>query len=151
MRNFLSILVAIFISASSLLAQNNNSSKFCFRLKTDKLELKFQEITGISLDNTIIYTEGKETVTPRKLPGLKKYSNATCKKGMASNTKEMNDFFTSTKRVPITIELLDEQGKVTQAWTLSNAYIVKAVIVVNGKDLVIESMEIVNEGVSRYQ
>jgi phage tail-like protein len=145
MKNLLLILAVVLISSSSLLAQ----PKFNFKVKTDKLELKFQEVSGLNIETpTTKSKEGDAPVTPRKLPGIKKNSNVVCKKGMASNTKEMNDFLTSTKRGPITIELLDEQGKTTMSWVLANAYIVKTVKVVDGKDLVIESMDIVHEGLT---
>jgi phage tail-like protein len=151
MRNLLSILVVIFISASSLLAQNNNVPQFSYSVKMDKLELKFQDINGISLDNTVVYREGYDQSSGRKTPVTKKYSNVVCKKGRASNTKEINDFLTSTKQTPIIIEMLDAQGKVIKVLVLANAYISKPVKAVDGKDLAIESMDIVHQGITRIQ
>lgn len=147
MRIFLSILAVILISTSSLSAQ----PKFNFKVKTDKLELKFQEVSGLDLESsTVKPKEGSASTptTPRKLPGIKKSSNVVCKKGMASNTKEMNDFLTSTKQGSITIELLDEQGKTANSWVLSNAYISKTVKVADGNSLVIESLDIIYQGIT---
>lgn len=153
MKSLLSFLTVIFISSIGLLAQTNNLNKYNFRVKSDKLELKFKEVSGLNSETQTTQPKqgNSNVVTPRKLNGITKYSNATLKKGVALNTKAMTDFLNSTQRGPITIELLDENGNVAMTWTLANAYIVKSVKAVKGNELAIESMEIAHEGITMKQ
>ncbi|WP_083818002.1 phage tail protein [Nitrosomonas sp. Is79A3] len=55
------------------------------------------------------------------------------------------------KRLPITISLLDETGKATMVWTLTNAWPTKITstdLKSEGNEVAIESIEIVHEGIT---
>ena len=150
MKIILSILAVIFISASSLFAQSWDSPRYTFRLKSDNLELKFQEVSGLSSENQVNEKRGgnSKVNSPVKMQGIQKYQNVTLKKGIALNSN-MNSFLTASKLGSTTIELLDEQGQVTMAWSLTNASILKTVKAVKGNVLEIESLDITHEGLSR--
>ena len=55
------------------------------------------------------------------------------------------------KRVPVTITLLDEGGKATMVWTLSNAWPTKITgtdIKAQGNEVAVETIEIAHEGLT---
>jgi len=107
------------------------------------------------------YRDGNNPViTPRKMPGIKKYSNVTLKKGAAANTKIIADYFKSknsgaaAKRSKVTIEMLDENGKVAMTWILTNAFLVKASVSEAkpaDKEIRIEMLEFAHEGMTQKQ
>lgn len=55
------------------------------------------------------------------------------------------------QRVPVTISLLDEQGKPTMVWTLSKAWPTKITgtdLKAEGNEVAIETIEIAHEGLT---
>ena len=47
----------------------------------------FSECTGLDSESDVVeYREGSDDITVRKLPGLKKFSNVTLKRGVSTNT-----------------------------------------------------------------
>ena len=59
------------------------------------------------------------------MPGIKKYSDVTLKKGVFKSDNKFWDWFNeikmnTIKRAPVTISLLDEDGAPTMVWTLTN-------------------------------
>ncbi len=132
--------------------------KFSFQVKWDGLEFIFQEVTGLSAETQVIeYRGGNSKVySTVKMPGIKKFSNVTLKKGMCRgnnvlwekyNLMKMN----TIKRSTITISLLDEAHGVTMSWILANAFPVKMTITdmkSDGNEIAVESMELAHEGLS---
>ena len=132
--------------------------KFSFKVKWDGLEFIFQEVTGLSIETQVIeYRGGNSKVySTVKMPGIKKFSNVTLKKGMCRgnnvlwekyNLMKMN----TIKRSTITISLLDEAQCVTMSWILTNAFPVKMSITdmkSHGDEIAVESMELAHEGLS---
>jgi phage tail-like protein len=130
--------------------------KFYFRVKWGSQEIAFQEVSGLDAQaEEIKYRHGNsKEFSPIKMPGLKKYSNVTMKKGICKGDNAFWDWFSKIKmntieRTSVVISLLDEEGKDTMVWTLTNAWPTK----VTGTDLksednnvAIESIEIVHEG-----
>jgi len=130
--------------------------KFSFQVKWDDLEFVFQEVTGLSSETQVIeYRGGNSKVySTVKMPGIKKFSNVTLKKGMCKdynalwekyNLMKMN----TCKRTTITISLLDETHCVTMSWILTNAFPVKMSITdmkSDGDEIAVESIELAHEG-----
>ena len=55
-------------------------------------EAGFSEVTGFDQESEVIeYREGNEDITVRKIPGLKKFSNVTLKRGL-TNDKSLWDW-----------------------------------------------------------
>ena len=75
----------------------------------------FSECTGLDTETDIVeYREGADDITVRKLPGLKKFSNVTLKRGVSTNT-ELFDWRKSVmdgaiERKNVSIVLYDERG-----------------------------------------
>jgi phage tail-like protein len=106
--------------------------KFSFQVKWNNTVMSFRELLGLDVAALPIeYRHGDNTASPMiKMPGLVKYSSVTMKYG---NIKSDNNFLDwlnqikidATKRVPMTINLLDESGEITMTWTLANAWSTK--------------------------
>ena len=62
--------------------------KFYFSVKIDEEELSFQEVSGLDMENEPLeYRAGNSPVFSKvKIPGTKKYSNITLKKGIFKET-----------------------------------------------------------------
>ena len=68
-------------------ARNDPYRKFNFIVEIDGIaSTGFQFVDGLeSASDVIDYREGGEATTPRKLPGLNKFSNITLKRGVTAN------------------------------------------------------------------
>lgn len=90
----------------------------------------FTEVGGIGSETDIIeYREGSEPNTVRKLPGLRKQSNITLKRGYTTNTELMDWRKTVidglTERKSGAIIMLNEARQPTLRWEFSQAWIAK--------------------------
>ena len=132
--------------------------KFYFQVKWDKNEMNFQEVSGLDIQSEEIkYRHGNSPVfSVIKMPGMKKFGNITMKKGVFKGDNKFWDWLNqiklnTIKRVPVTISLLDEAGKPTMVWTLTNAWPTKISstdLKSEGNEVAIESIEIVHEGLT---
>jgi phage tail-like protein len=132
--------------------------KFYFEVKWDSAVMSFEEVSGLDVEaQPIEYRHGDSPAyTTIKMPGLKKYSNVTMKKGVFKGDNKFWDWFNKIKmntiqRVPVTISLLDEAGKPTMVWTLANAWPTKITgtdLKAQGNEVAIETIEIAHEGLT---
>jgi phage tail-like protein len=132
--------------------------KFYFEVKWDSAVMSFEEVSGLDVEaQPIEYRHGDSPAyTTIKMPGLKKYSNVTMKKGVFKGDNKFWDWFNKIKmntiqRVPVTISLLDESGKPTMVWTLANAWPTKITgtdLKAQGNEVAIETIEIAHEGLT---
>lgn len=132
--------------------------KFRFEVKWDSAVMSFQEVSGLDVEaQPIEYRAGDSaTFSVVKMPGLKKYSNVTMKKGVFKSDNKFWDWFNkikmnTIKRVPVTISLLDENGKPTMVWTLNNAWPTKITgtdLKAEGNEVAVETIEIAHEGLT---
>jgi len=140
MRKISLILAFLCLVASSIFAQTSGMppAKFNFNVKLDNMEFKFQEIIGLDTDSKASSSKGGTVI---------------CKKGIASNSKKQADFLSqtksNTKHGNLTVELLDDQGKIVMVWIVSNVAFIKAAgVELKGSEIAIESIEFAHEGVS---
>jgi len=132
--------------------------KFYFQVKWDSQVMRFQEVSGLDIQSEEIkYRHGDSPEFPViKMPGMKKFGNVTMKKGVFKGDNKFWDWFkqikmNTIKRLPVTISLLDEGGKATMVWTLTNAWPTKITstdLKSEGNEVGIESIEIVHEGLT---
>ncbi|MBA4344505.1 MAG: phage tail protein [Methylibium sp.] len=132
--------------------------KFHFQVKWDSAVMSFEEVSGLDAEaQPIEYRHGDSPVfSAIKMPGLKKYGNVTMKKGVFKSDNKFWDWFNqikmnTIKRVPVTISLLDEEGKPTMVWTLTNAWPTKVTgtdLKAEGNEVAIETIEIAHEGLA---
>lgn len=132
--------------------------KFYFQVKWDSNVMSFQEVSGLSTETQQIeYRHGDNPVfSTIKMPGIKKFGNITMKKGVFKSDNKFWDWYNqikmnTIKRIPVTISLLDEAGKPTMVWTLTNAWPTKVTgtdLKAEGNEVAVESIEIAHEGLT---
>ncbi len=132
--------------------------KFYFQVKWDSEVMSFQEVSGLDVEaQPIEYRHGDSPeFSTISMPGMKKSSNVTMKKGVFKSDNKFWDWFkqikmNTVKRVPVTISLLDEAGAPTMVWTLANAWPTKITgtdMKADGNEVAIETIEIAHEGIT---
>ncbi|MFZ6756071.1 phage tail protein [Undibacterium sp. Ji50W] len=132
--------------------------KFYFKVMWGKNEMAFQEVSGLDVQSEEIkYRSGNSPIfSVVKMPGMKKYSNITMKKGVFKGDNKFWDWLDKIKlntieRISVTISLLDEKGGDTMIWELSNAWPTKITstdLKSEGNEVAIETIEIVHEGLT---
>jgi phage tail-like protein len=143
----------------SMEEKDNYCSLFRFVVEIPDLSpATFQEISGLDTEaQTIEYRDknGSDFSTI-KMPGIRKYSNVTLKKGIFKADNNFWNWFNKIKMntiepQTITIKLLNEAATPTIIWTLKNALPLK----LNGTDLKskgdevgVDTLEIVHEGLT---
>lgn len=130
--------------------------KFHFQVSIDGASAGFTEVSGLDMEAQVIeYRAGdSKAFSPLKMPGLKKFSDVTLKRGVAASSSPFFAWFrsaslTSVVRKDVTISLLDEAGGVTMAWTLSNAWPMKITgtdLKASGNEVAIETVVLAHEG-----
>lgn len=118
-------------------------------------EAGFSECSGISLETDAIeYREGKEDITVRKLPGLKKFGNITFKRGFTKDSglwtwrKQVLDG--NVQRASGSITLLNEARQPSVRWNFREAWPRKLdgpTFNAKNNEVAIESLEIVVEAI----
>jgi phage tail-like protein len=132
--------------------------KFYFKVEWDKNEMYFQEVSGLDIQSEEIkYRHGDNPAfSPIKMPSMKKIGSITMKKGVFKDDNKFWDWFNrikinTIKRAPMKISLLDEVGRATMVWTLTNAFpnkISGTELKSEGNEATIEAMEIAHEGLT---
>jgi phage tail-like protein len=129
---------------------------FHFLVKINGQEIQFQEVSGLDSEHDVIeYRSGNSPqFSTVKMPGLKKHSDVTLKKGVFSNDAALFDYFNSVKmgtpaRQTVEIFLIDENGARLFVWTLQNAFpkkITGASLNAETSDAAIEEIVLAHEG-----
>jgi len=117
----------------------------------------FQACTGLdTTTDPILYREGNEPNTVRKLPGLAKYDNINLKWGSSSDTDLWNwrqkVIDGSVERKNLSIVLTDATGQEKIRWNVSNAWPLKWTgpsLDASGTGVAIEQLDLAHEGVKR--
>jgi phage tail-like protein len=128
---------------------------FNFRVELDNTSVaSFREASGLTLTtDPVDYREGTDMwLSVRKLPGLRKYSNITLKRGITTN-EDLWDWYKNIlngvdDRRNGAIVLQDEQHNDQLRWEFQNGWITKwegATMNATSNDVAIESIEIVHE------
>jgi phage tail-like protein len=136
--------------------QNYPLPVFHFTVQWGGTRIGFSEVTGLTQENQAI--EYRDGASPEyssiKMPGLRKFSNVTLKRGMI---KSDNDFFkwlstvklNKVERRDVVVSLLDENHAPVMTWKIQNAFPVKVEgpgLKASGNEVAIESIELAHEG-----
>lgn len=129
-----------------------------FRVEIDGItRAGFREVSGLDVTTDAAdYREGTDSPTPRKLPGLVKYSNITLKWGI-SDDNELWDWRNSViegkpQRKNGSIVLLDIAGTEVRRWNFREAWPSKWTgpsFNATSNEVAIETLEIIHEGVTK--
>jgi phage tail-like protein len=117
----------------------------------------FAEVGGLTAEgDSVDYREGTDMQSNvRKLPGMRKYTNVTLKRGTTQD-KSLWQWYTNimngvADRRSVTIVLLDEARKPALRWHCENAWINKIEgpsLKASGNEVAMESVELVHEGLT---
>lgn len=131
---------------------------FNFRVEIDGLTVAaFSEVGGLTAEgDSVDYREGTDPVNSvRKLPGLRKYTNITFKRGYTQD----NTLWQWYQRIASgeldrrngSVVLMNEAHDDVMRWNFENAWINKIEgpgLNASGNEIAVESMEICHEGLS---
>ena len=131
---------------------------FYFKVSvTDVGDISCSEVSGLETEYDMIeYRAGDSPVfTKQKMPGMRKASDVTLKKGIFKDDKAMWDWINSIKlntikRATVTISLLDESGKPVKTWELTNAWPKKITVEgfkADGNSVAMETLILAHEGI----
>ena len=117
----------------------------------------FRECTGLdSTSDVVLYREGKDPLSLRKLPGINKYSNITMKWGSSDDVELWNWRKTAvdgkTQRKNGSVVLLDEAGQEKVRWNFLRGWPMQWVgpaLNATATDVAIETLVIAHEGIER--
>ena len=121
---------------------------FRFRVEIDGIQVAaFSEVTGVE-------STGEQNT--RKLPSQNKVSNITLKRGITDSSK-LHDWQEAViqgviERKSVSITAVNEDGKDGTRWEIRDAWPRKyqgADLNAKGNDVVIETLELTNEGIVR--
>jgi phage tail-like protein len=129
---------------------------FHFTVQWGGTRIGFSEVSGLTQENQAIeYRDGSfPEYSSIKMPGLRKFSNVTLKRGIV---KADNDFFkwlstvklNQVERRDVVVSLLNENHEPVMTWKIQNAFPVKVegpALKASGNEVAIESIEIAHEG-----
>lgn len=132
--------------------------KFLFEVKWGDQVMHFQEVSGLDVESkSLEYRHGNsQQFSVVKMPGLKKFSDVTMKKGVFRGVRNFWDWFNEIKmnpikRKPVSISLLDESGGPTIVWTLANAWPTKMTgtdLKATSNEVAVETIVISHEGIA---
>ncbi|MBU3967796.1 MAG: phage tail protein [Euryarchaeota archaeon] len=141
-------------------ARSDPYRNFRFRVEIGGIQTaSFAEATiPDSTTDSVDYREGTDLPFQRKLSGLTKYGNITLKKGLTDSMelyewrKSVEETGAIKARKNISLVLIDEEGNDKARWDIMEAWPTKydpSDFSAKANDVVIETLELVHEGVKR--
>jgi phage tail-like protein len=138
---------------------------FRYRLEIDSItQANFSEVAiGETTIDAVDYREGTDPPHVRKLSGLTKYGNITLKWGLivGANALDLYKWHADVasgqvkdKRKKVVIVVQDEAGADAARFVVSDAWPVKydpSDLNAKGSEVMIETLELVNEGIERVK
>ena len=129
---------------------------FHFTVQWGGTRIGFSEVTGLTQENQAIeYRDGSfPEYSSIKMPGLRKFSNITLKRGVVRGDNDFALWLSTVKlntveRRDLTISLLNEEHKPVMTWKVLNAWPCKgegSQLKATGNEVAIESIELAHEG-----
>lgn len=135
--------------------RNDPFSALNFRVEIENVSVgAFKECSGLTSELTVIeYRNGSDRGSPRKLPGMAKYSNITLKRGITTD-RQLWDWHKAAldgnvQRRNGSIVLLDESGQEVLRWNFRHGWPTKyeaPTLNATANEVAIETLEITHEG-----
>jgi phage tail-like protein len=129
---------------------------FHFTVQWGGTRIGFSEVSGLTQENQAIeYRDGSfPEYSSIKMPGLRKFSNVTLKRGIVKADNEFFRWLSTVKlnqveRRDVVVSLLNENHEPVMTWKIQNAFPVKVEgpgLKATGNEVAIESIEIAHEG-----
>ncbi len=130
---------------------------FHFQVDWGGAKLAFSEASGLQVETeTIEYRDGlSPEFSPTKMPGQRKYSDITLKRGVFQGDNEFYEWWNTIQlntvdRRDIIISLLDETHSPVMVWKVKRAWpssLESPGLNADSSEVALESLTIVNEGI----
>jgi phage tail-like protein len=148
------------MAKSAAAVRSDPYRNFRFRVEIDGIVAAgFSEVQiGETVTEVIDYREGNEPFHLRKLPGLHKFGNVTLTRGMTASMELVNWHRqvqagdTVNARRNVVVIVMDESGTDQARFAIHAAWPAKYAVGAlngNGNEVLIETLELVNEGIER--
>jgi phage tail-like protein len=130
---------------------------FHYAVRAGLAQISFSEVSGLDIETEAV--EYRHAASPEfnkiKMPGLRKFSNITLKRGIVAGDNELFQWFNTVslnkiERRDITISLLDENHVPVVNWKIKNAFPLKVsgpALKSDGNEVAIETIELGHEGI----
>lgn len=132
--------------------------KFHFQVEWGGSKIGFTEISGLDITTEVIeYRDGASPEYSKvKMPGQRKFSNITMKRGTFKGDNEFYIWFNTVslnqiERRDLTVSLLNESHEPIVVWKVKNAWPAKITptdLKADGNEVAIESLELAHEGLT---
>ena len=132
--------------------------KFHFQVEWGGTKIGFTEVSGLDITSEIIeYRDGASPEYSKvKMPGQRKFSNITLKRGSFTADNEFYAWFNTVnlnqiERRPLTISLLNENHEPVIVWKVKNAWPTKITptdLKADGNEVALETLELAHEGLT---
>jgi phage tail-like protein len=144
------------------MARKDPLRNFRFRVEIDGIAVAgFSEVViGPTTTEAIDYREGTDPPHVRKLSGLTKFANIRLSRGV-SDSLDLYNWYKQiiagqlvTSRRQVVIVIADETGADHARFAVSEAWPIKyesSALNATGNDVMIETLELANEGIERVQ
>jgi phage tail-like protein len=133
---------------------------FHFDVAWGDSHLGFSEVSGLTQENQAIeYRDGAfREYSSIKMPGLRKFSNVTLKRGIVKGNNQFFQWLSTVKlntveRRDLVISLLNEDHQPVMVWNVMRAFPVKVEgpqLKATGNEVAIESIELAHEGLELH-
>ena len=133
-------------------------SKFHFQVEWGATTVAFTEVSGLDITTEVIeYRTGDSPEYSKiKMPGQRKFSNITLKRGTFKGNNEFYNWFNTVnmnqiERRNLTISLLNESHEPVVVWKVKNAWPTKVTptdLKADGNEVALESLELAHEGLT---
>lgn len=142
------------------MARNDPYRNFRFRVEIDGIATAgFSEVQiGATTTDVVEYREGTDPLNVRKLSGLTRYGNVTLKRGVTGSL-ELHEWHRhivagqlADNRRRVVIVVQDESGADQARFVVDEAWPVRyevGALDAKGNEVLIELLELVNEGIQR--
>lgn len=142
--------------------RNDPYRNFRFRVEIDGIQIaSFSDVTMPDTTTTAVeYREGTDAPFPRQLSGMIKYGNITLKKGTTDSLdlynwrKLVEEKGALPARKNVSIILIDEGGDDKARWDIKEVWPIKyqaSELSAKGNDILVETLELVHEGILRVK
>ena len=132
--------------------------KFHFEVEWGGNKIGFTEVSGLDITTEVIeYRDGASPEYSKiKMPGQRKFSNITLKRGTFAGDNEFYNWFNTVtlnkiERRDLTISLLNEKHEPVVVWKVKNAWPTKITptdLKSDGNEVAIETLELAHEGLA---
>lgn len=137
--------------------RNDPLASFNVIVTVENMRAGFSEVGGLATETDVLeHRERAEAITSRKIPGMRKYTNISLKRGYTPDAKDLWNWRKGvmegkTQRLAGTITLVDEARRPVRTWKFTEGWPSKwagPALNATSNDIAIEELEICVEGLT---